>query len=85
MPEHSGEHRNRAIDEILRKELLAVPRDFADRVMKRVFELPLPALEGKTRRRQELIEWLAVGGAVVAGMSQLIAFIFGIWTVTVAA
>jgi len=70
------------LDELLKTELLTPPDGFEARVMQRIAALPSPWAAAKPPKAPDLVEWLAVAGAVAAGMSQLVAFVFGIWAVT---
>lgn len=70
------------IDELLRTDLLTPPDGFAGRVMERIATLPLPGPAAERRRAQDIFEWLALAGAVLAGLSQLLAFVFGVWSVS---
>ncbi|HZD53347.1 MAG TPA: hypothetical protein VE175_09880 [Woeseiaceae bacterium] len=72
------------IDEELQAGLLRVPEGFADRVMAEIAAQPLPARPPTRTSIRDLVEWLAVAGAVLAGASQLAGFLFGIWTFTAA-
>jgi hypothetical protein len=71
-------------DELLKGGLLAPPENFTHRVMARIAELPLPVSAAETGGRAERIQWLALVGASLVGAAQLAAFMFGIWTTTVA-
>lgn len=75
---------NDLVDTVLERGLLVPPADFTERV---IAALPARAAVERSRRRasgRDFYEWLAVGGAVVAGMAQLIPLLFGIWTFTIA-
>lgn len=60
------------------------PDDFARRVMARIEELPLPEFSTPPSRARERIQWLALAGAALVAALQLAAFMFGIWTATIA-
>jgi len=68
------------IDRELSAGLLAPHEDFTARVMAEVFARPLPERARRPRRVREAIEWLALGGAVLTGMAQLLPLLFGLWT-----
>jgi hypothetical protein len=68
------------LDHFLASDLLEVPEDFAQAVMTRVHELPLPAGRPPTAdRSQEWLQWVALIGSAIVGLAQLSGFIFGIW------
>jgi hypothetical protein len=69
------------IDTRLEADLLQVPDDFTDRVMRRIETLPLPT---KASQRRERLQWLALAGGAALGLSQLLAFMFGMWTASAA-
>lgn len=64
------------IDGLLAGNLLSVPDDFSNRVMREVHAQPLPAVASKRRTR---LQWLALVAAAGVGLSQVLAFIFGMW------
>ena len=67
-----------ALDQALRDDLLTPPEDFAERL---IAALPGRRVAARDPRwRESFFEWLALAGAVLAGMAQLIPFLFGIWT-----
>lgn len=69
------------LDEMLRAGLLQPPAEFLGRVMSQVAAAPLPAAgRRQPRRLRTVLEWLALGGAVIAGMAQLLPLLFGFWT-----
>lgn len=70
------------LDVLLKTELLRPPAGFAEGVMARIAALPEPLPAARPSRIRELVEWFALSGAVLAGMSQLAAFVFSIWAVT---
>lgn len=73
------------IDKALSADLLAPPEDFTARVMAMIAAAPLPApvpRPPRSRLVRESAEWLALAGAVVAGMAQLLPLLFGLWTYT---
>lgn len=76
---------NDAIDRALKQGLLAPPADFAARVMAEVGKRPLPEPAPRPDRLRDAIEWLALAGAVVAGMAQLLPLLFGLWIFSTAA
>lgn len=73
------------IDEVLSSELLAPPADFTQRVMTEVASRPLPKRAARPSRVREALEWLALAGAVMAGLAQLLPFLFGLWIFSSAA
>ena len=82
------------LDELLRSGPPGAPADFSARVMKQISGLPvlqpqpqpqpLPPPHWQTRA-QSLAQWLALIAAAALGISQVLAFIFGLWAVTAAA
>ena len=77
------------IEKELRAGLYDVSPGFATRVMATVDMRPLPERKvqqatsrGLPARGSAAFEWLALAGAFVAGMSQLLPFLFGVWTVS---
>jgi hypothetical protein len=73
-----------SIEQKLKAGLLAPPADFTARVMAAVDRRPLPAAARPPSRLRELLEWFALGGAVVTGLAQLIPLLFGLWIVSTA-
>lgn len=67
------------IDSLLKSDLLSVPEDFSRRVMRQVHMQPVPVV---TSTRRERLQWLALLAAAGLGMSQVLAFIFGMWATT---
>jgi hypothetical protein len=72
---------NDELDTLLKTSLLSVPDDFTERVMREIKRLPL-AEHPKTWNQR--LQWLAIIGAALLGVFELVTFIFGIWTVTTA-
>jgi hypothetical protein len=72
---------NDDIDTRLEAGLLHVPDDFTDQVMRCVETMPLPARRSKRRER---LQWLALAGGAALGLSQLLAFMFGMWAASAA-
>jgi hypothetical protein len=73
---------DRNLDQFLASDLLEVPEDFAQSVMTRVHELPLPLVANHppaADRSREWMQWLALIAGAILGMAQLSGFIFGIW------
>jgi len=68
---------NNDLEQLLRSDLLSVPDDFSDRVMRNIQYLPLPT---KRPGWREHLQWLAMGGAMIFGVMEVFAFMFGIWT-----
>jgi hypothetical protein len=76
------------LDQILAAGLLEVPEHFAQTVMARVAQLPLPSITDLPRpakRSKPWLPWLALLGGTVLGAVQLSGFIFGIWAASTAA
>jgi hypothetical protein len=69
------------LDELLGSDLLTVPEDFADRVMQRVGQSPLPTRRSQAKTR---LQWLALIGGTIVGIAQLAAFVFGVWAAVAA-
>ncbi|MGC4059727.1 MAG: hypothetical protein QM749_02220 [Aquabacterium sp.] len=69
------------IDTRLEADLLQVPDDFTEQVMRRIDTLPRPT---KTSQRRERLQWLALLGGAALGLSQLLAFMFGMWAASAA-
>lgn len=70
------------IDKELKAGLYEPPQDFAARVMADIDLCPLPQRQSPIARTSVLVEWVALAGALIAGMSQLLPFLFGVWTVS---
>ena len=74
------------LDELLHSGPPSAPADFSARVMQQITALPLPTrLPPRPPRWQSVAQWLALIAATALGMSQVLAFIFGLWAVTAAA
>ena len=78
------------LDELLRSGPPGAPADFSARVMQQISALP--GLQPQPHpqpllppRWQTLAQWLALVAAAALGISQVLAFIFGLWAVTAAA
>jgi hypothetical protein len=69
------------LDELLRGALVEPPEGFAERVVAAISVLPVRRPSKQSSRVREVAEWLAVAGAVLAGVSQLVSFMFGLWIV----
>ena len=69
------------LEELLRAALVEPPEGFAGRVVAAISNLPVRNTGKRSSRVREIAEWLAVAGAVLAGMSQLVSFMLGIWIV----
>lgn len=69
------------LDTLLKDDLLSVPDDFAQRVMHEVHLQPMPK---PPSRQQERLQWLALLAAAGLGLSQILAFIFGLWATSLA-
>lgn len=72
------------VENELKAGLLKPPPDFTARVMAAVDLRPLPEAARPPSRLRELLEWFALGGAVVTGLAQLIPLLFGLWIVSTA-
>jgi hypothetical protein len=73
---------DKKLDQFLASDLLEVPEGFAQTVMSRVHELPLPLiaeLPPTADQPKEWLQWLALIGSAILGVAQLSGFIFGIW------
>ena len=75
---------NEEWEALLRSGLVEPPDDFAARVVARLPPSPESARPKSGRRLREMTEWLALAGALLAGIPQLAAFLFSVWTVTIA-
>jgi hypothetical protein len=70
------------LDQLLASDLLEVPQGFAQTVMARVRELPLPLnaeLPPTADQPKEWLQWLSLIGSAILGVAQLSGFVFGIW------
>ncbi len=77
------------LDELLRSGPPGAPADFSARVMQQISGLPVlqpqPQPQPLPPHWQTLAQWLALIAAAALGISQVLAFIFGLWAVTAAA
>ena len=74
------------LDDLLRTGLPGAPSDFSARVMQQISGLPVSTHQLRpTPRWQTLAQWLALVTAAALGISQVLAFTFGLWAVTAAA
>ena len=80
------------LDELLRSGPPGAPADFTTRVMQQISGLPSLQLQPQPQpqllpppRWQSLAQWIALVAAAALGISQVLAFIFGLWAVTAAA
>jgi hypothetical protein len=69
------------LERLLQAEPLDVPQGFSERVMQRITYLPLPA---QGSQPLEWLQWLALSGGALAGIGQVLSFVFGIWMVSAA-
>lgn len=69
------------LDTLLAADLLSVPADFSQSVMREVYQLPAPMARPGKRER---LQWLALLAAAGVGISQVLAFIFGMWATSAA-
>lgn len=65
------------LDTLLTDDLLSVPEEFSQRVMRDIYAQPV-VLKRETARADRL-RWLALLAAAGLGLSQLLAFMFGMW------
>jgi hypothetical protein len=72
---------SKRLEEMLEDGLLEPPDDFALRVMQRIEIADIPRRPSPAPTR---LEWAAVIGGSLAGIAQLMAFMFGIWTAVAA-
>jgi hypothetical protein len=73
---------NDELDTLLRNDLLHPPADFTRTVMQRVAALPLPgdALpHPRWRRLRRAAAAAGLIGSALLGLSQLAAYVFGLW------
>lgn len=69
------------LEKLLESGLLKVPENFAQQVMQRIDELPLPIHPPQSL---EWLRWLALVGGAILGVTQLAGFVFGIWVAVTA-
>jgi hypothetical protein len=69
------------IDTLLRADLLSVPEDFSRHVMREIYAQPVPKTISSKRER---LQWLALLATAGLGLSQVLAFIFGMWATSAA-
>jgi hypothetical protein len=78
---------NDDLDVLLRDDLLHPPADFTRTVMQRVTALPLPG-DAPAYRRWRLLRRAAAAAGLIGGgllgLSQLAAYVFGLWLATTA-
>lgn len=72
---------NDPLEQLLQIEPLYVPQGFSERVMQHITTLPLPAPGSQPL---EWLQWLALAGGALAGIGQLLSFVFGVWAVSTA-
>ena len=72
---------NDKLETLLNLDVLSVPDDFTDQVMKEIHQAPIPAPQKAWKNR---VQWLAIFGSATLGTVELFSFIFGIWTATTA-
>jgi hypothetical protein len=70
---------NDELDELLGSDLVQVPDGFSARVMSHINALPARASTTRATDVQNRFQWLALIGAGLVGVTQLAAFMFGIW------
>ena len=69
------------LEKLLVSGPLKVPENFAQQVMQRIDELPLPIHPPQSL---EWLQWLALVGGAILGVTQLAGFVFGIWVAATA-
>jgi hypothetical protein len=69
------------LDTLLQTDLVSVPDDFAERVMRRVQASPRAAAQPRWMRR---LQWVALLGGALVGALEVVTFIFGLWAATAA-
>ena len=79
------------LEQLLHADLLEVPGDFEQRIVQLLPGQPAPvwkagrASSGVARSSLgRVLQWLAVGGGLALGATQLSAFMFGLWTAVAA-
>ncbi len=72
---------NEKLDTLLNSDLLSVPDNFTEQVMKEINQLPIPIPHQRWKNR---LQWLAIFSSAILGTIELFSFIFGIWTATTA-
>ncbi|MCK5831111.1 MAG: hypothetical protein KAH20_12515 [Methylococcales bacterium] len=72
---------NKTLDTLLNSDLLSVPDNFTDQVMKEIYQLPMPTPRQTWKKR---LQWLAIFSSAALGTVELFSFIFGIWIATAA-
>lgn len=70
---------NDNLETLLNLDILSVPDNFTEQVMKEIHQVPAPQKAWKNR-----VQWLAIFGSATLGTIELFSFIFGIWTATAA-
>lgn len=68
------------LDTLLASDLLDIPGDFTQRVMQRIHNAPKTS--GYRSGFLEKLQSFALISGGIVGLSQLVAFMFGIWTAT---
>ena len=73
------------LEQLLREEMLEVPADFEQRMLRLLPGQPAPQWNNAPAGsppgdRQQLLQWLALAGGLALGVVQLAGFVFGIWT-----
>lgn len=72
---------NPDLEAILQEGLVEVPSDFSQRVMQRVLAQGPAAKPSPYRTR---LQWAALIGGATLGVTQLLAFVFGMWSASAA-
>jgi hypothetical protein len=67
------------LDDLMQQPLVDTPNDFSQHLMHRIKALP-----STQKSESSWLACLAVAGSGLIGLSQLIGFIFSLWTVTAA-
>lgn len=76
---------NTDLEQLLQEQLLEVPADFEQRILRLLPDQPAPLWNSTpagspTRDGQRLLHWLALAGGLAIGALQLTGFVFGLWT-----
>jgi|GEM_PF-1253950 len=82
------------VDQLLRQGLLSPPDDFTERVMSAIQRDSTTSPRALDRNAQTKLmnnnrvraftQWLALALATAIGLTQTIAFVFGLWTTSIA-
>ena len=82
---------NTDLEQLFHEDLLEVPVDFEQRIVRLLPGQPAPVWKaGRTGSAAahsalgRVLQWLAFGGGLALGATQLAAFMFGLWTAVAA-